>query len=197
MTEAIIVLDDDESVCEYWERQCQRSNLYIQTFQRPADLFASIDQFKTSSNVFIDKNIYGKAIGLKISRRLYFAGYKNLYLSTAEDLKCQPALNWIKGFIGKTPPEWLFTNALTTPLSLMERTHLISQMSPQQLEVYKKRMEQFLCVVHGMDTGAFAGYSIDGFTLPETVIHTWERGITMSLNDDQIKMATDHAWLFC
>jgi hypothetical protein len=190
----IIVLDDDELVCEFWERRCHRSQRKVQTFRCHHELFNAIPQIGKSSTLFIDKNLRGQASGLRVSRHLFAAGFKNLYVSTAEELSLQPRLNWIKGFIGKTPPDWLFGDSITAPLSKTERDELIAQMSPNQLDRYKRRMEHFLDVAHGMDAGAFAGPDLSGFNLPELVMNAWERSITMNLNDEQIKAATDHAW---
>jgi hypothetical protein len=192
----IIVLDDDDLVCVYWERRCQRSRRSIRTFRCQRDLFSALPKIKNSATLFIDKNLDGKSSGLRITRQLFIAGFKNLYVSTAENPNAQPHLSWIKGFIGKIPPDWLFSDSITAPLSKDERQKLLSQMSLHQLEQYKIRMEHFLNVVHGMDAGTFAGPDLNGFNLPELVINAWERGITMCLSDEQIKAATDHAWRF-
>ena len=147
----IIVLDDDELVCDYWERRCQRSRKSIRTFRCQRDLFFALPQIKNSATLFIDKNLRGKSSGLRVTRQLFLAGFQNLYVSTAENLETQPYLNWIKGFIGKTPPDWLFSDSVTAPLSQDERQNLLGQMSLQQMAQYKIRMEHFLNVVHGMD----------------------------------------------
>jgi hypothetical protein len=190
----IVVLDDDELICDFWEKRCHNARRKVSIFRCHRELFGAIPKLPNSSTLFIDKNLQGKSIGIAVSKQLFSAGFKNLYLSTAEDLKLQPAVTWIKGFVGKTPPEWLFRDAITTPLSHEERQYLLAMMSPQQLSQYKSRMSQFLEIIHGSSSGAFAGPDLSGFNIPEIVLNAWERSITMSLSDDQIKSATDHAW---
>lgn len=194
MREDVIILDDDELVCDFWEQTCRRSRRSIRTFRCQKEFFRHTPHIRKSSALFIDKNLDGRASGIHITKRLSIEGFKNLYLSTAESLKNQPKLSWIKGVVGKTPPDWLFYDTITAPLSLQERQNLLDRMSEAQKQQYRRRMEHFLSVVHGQDSGAFAGPDLNGFNLPSCVMNAWERAITLSLTDHQIKDATDHAW---
>lgn len=194
MREDVIILDDDELVCDFWEQTFRRSRRSIRTFRCQKEFFRHAPHIRKSSTLFIDKNLEGKAFGVEITKKLFLEGFKNLYLSTAEPLKSQPKLSWIKGVVGKTPPDWLFYDIITAPLSRQERQNLLDTMSEAEKHQYRQRMEHFLSVVHGQDSGAFAGPDLNGFNLPSRVMNAWERAITQSLTDHQIKVATDHAW---
>jgi len=194
MAEDIILLDDEELVRSYWERRFHHARRAIRIFRDPAQLIEAAASIHHNAMLFIDKNLGKQVSGLSFSKHLFDLGYKTIYVSTAEDLMLQPQVDWIKGFIGKTPPYWLFKNQLTAPLNSAERNALISQMSPQQLETYRQRIQKYLEISYGMDSGAFAGPSLHGFNIPEVVMHTWERAITLSMSDEDIKSATDYSW---
>jgi hypothetical protein len=100
----------------------------------------------------------------------------------------------LKGVVGKKPPEWILEDSFTAPLLEFERRELLGAMTPEDLETYRRKMGQFLEVSYGMDSGAFAGPSLDGFNTPLLVMNAWERAITLGLPDDEIKLRVDHAW---
>lgn len=194
MPTEIVLIDDDESVRSYWERRCQALSKSILTFGKRSDLMRSIVKINQSANLFIDKNFRGKSSGIDLSKFLFRSGFKNLYLCTAEPATAQSAVKWVKGIVGKAPPGWLFEDNLSSPLSFEEREHLISVMSPEQLRVYKTRMEDFLNTLHGQETGLFAGPGLTGFNMPECVMNAWERAITACADDDELRRSIEHAW---
>jgi hypothetical protein len=153
-----------------------------------------ISSINHSATLFIDKNFRGKATGLDLSKFLFRSGFKNLYLCTAEPAAVQGAIKWVKGIVGKVPPDWLFEEILVKPLSFPERERIISTMTPSQLKVYKTRMEDFLNTLHGMDTGLFAGPDLNGFNMPTVVLNAWERAITMGVDDHELRVAVENAW---
>jgi hypothetical protein len=55
-------------------------------------------------------------------------------------------------------------------------------------------MEDFLNTLHGMDTGLFAGPDLNGFNMPVCVLNAWERAITTSVDDHELKTAIENAW---
>ena len=190
----IVLIDDDESVRSYWEHRCHALSKSILTFGKRSDLMRHIASINHSATLFIDKNFKGKATGLGLSKFLFRSGFKNLYLCTAEPTAAQGAVKWVKGIVGKAPPDWIFEEVLAKPLSFAEREQLIATMTPLQLKVYKTRMADFLNTLHGMDTGLFAGPDLNGFNMPTVVLNTWERAITMSFNDPDLRTAVENAW---
>jgi hypothetical protein len=194
MVTEILLIDDDESVRSYWERHCQKLSKSILTFGKRSDLMRSIARINHSAHLFIDKNFKGKATGLDLSKFLFRSGFKNIYLCTAEPKSTQSTVKWVKGTVGKVPPDWLFEENIVKPLSFAERDHLLSTMTPAQLKVYKSRMEDFLNTLHGMDTGLFAGPDLNGFNMPVCVLNAWERAITTSVDDHELKKAIENAW---
>lgn len=194
MPTEIVLIDDDESVRDYWERRCQTLSKSILTFGKRSDLMRSIAKIQQSANLFIDKNFRGKATGINLSKFLFRSGFKNLYLCTAEPAADQGSVKWVKGIVGKVPPDWLFKEILAKPLSFAEREQLISAMSPTQLKVYKARMEDFLNTLHGMDTGLFAGPDLNGFNMPACVLNAWERAITLSADENELRVTIENAW---
>lgn len=194
MSDEIVLLDDEEIVCSHWEHRFRQARRAIRIFRDPSELVKETGTILQSATLFIDKNLGKKTSGLSFSKHLFELGYKNIYVSTAEHFRPNSIPSWILGFVGKTPPYWLFQNQITTPLTTLERTALISQMSEYQLEIYKKRLQHFLEISYGMDSGAFAGPTLDGFNIPDIVMQTWERAITLSMSDEDIKSVTDYAW---
>lgn len=194
MPNEIVLIDDDESVRSYWEHRCLALSKSILTFGTRSDLMRHIASIHHSATLFIDKNFKGKATGLDLSKFLFRSGFKNLYLCTAEPAAAQGAIKWVKGIVGKAPPEWLFEDTLAKPLSVAERDKLIWAMTPSQLKTYKTRMEDFLNTLHGMDIGLFAGPDLNGFNMPTVVLNAWERAITMSADENELKVAIENAW---
>lgn len=194
MSDEVVLVDDEEIVCSHWEHRFRQARRAIRIFRDPSELVKETDTILHSATLFIDKNLRRKTSGLLFSKYLFELGYKNIYISTAEHFRPDSIPAWILGFIGKTPPHWLFQNQVTTPLTSLERASLISQMSDYQMEIYKKRIQQFLEISYGMDSGAFPGPTLDGFNIPDIVMQTWERAITLSMSDEEIKSATDYAW---
>lgn len=190
----IVLIDDDESVRSFWEHRCHALCKSILTFGKRSDLMRHIASINYSATLFIDKNFRGKATGLDLSKFLFRSGFKNLYLCTAEPAEEQIDIKWVKGVVGKSPPDWLFAENLAKALSVTEREQLISTMTPAQLKVYKTRMGDFLNTLHGMDTGLFAGPDLSGFNMPTVVLNTWERAITMSVDDHELRVAVENAW---
>jgi hypothetical protein len=190
----IVLIDDDETVRSYWEHRCHALSKSILTFGKRSDLMRNILNINDSATLFIDKNFSGKATGLDLSKFLFRSGFKNLYLCTAEPAAIQGVVKWVKGIVGKAPPDWLFEETLAKPLSFAEREQLISTMTPLQLKLYKTRMRDFLNTLHGMDTGLFAGPDLNGFNMPTVVLNTWERAITLSVDDNELRLAVENAW---
>jgi len=190
----IVLLDDDEQVCSHWKRRCNQAKRTIRTFRYRRDLWMAINEIHRTATLFIDKNLQGKTTGIAISKYFFKNGFQNIFLSTAEDPKNQPHMPWIRGIVGKTPPPWLFDTDFAKPLARDERDLMLTNMSSAQLAVYKARMEHFLMVAHGQPSGALPGPDFTGFNLPEAVLNAWERGITQSFSDEQIRLSIEDAW---
>ena len=194
MQQQIVLIDDDINVCEHWERRLSRATRRILTFNSARQFNESSGAIPVSSLIFVDQNLSDGVDGVAVSRDLFTNGFRELYLCTSHHPEQFKSLSWIKGVVGKIPPGWLFEDEITSPLSSAERKNLVAGMTSDNLNLYKTRMEHFLNVAHGQDSGVFAGPSMDGFGLPDVVMNAWERAIAQGLSDETIKARVDHAW---
>ena len=194
MSPEIVLIENDELVRSHWERRCARAKKKIRTFRSCQEFYNSIRDFKHDANFFVDKNLGEALSGIELTKSLHNQGYRNIYLCTADTLINIKSIQWIKGVIGKLPPTWILSDNLTAPVCDRERQNQIKQMSQDQVTIYRARIGEFLNIVHGQDSGAFAGQVFSGFDIPELVMNAWERGITHSLSDEEIKRYVDHAW---
>lgn len=192
----IVLIDDDVGIREHWERRVARSEgrLRVRTFASRQQFQLNCRVISPSSLIFVDQHLRGDESGDVITRRLYEAGYQLLYLCTADPEPKLQRVPWIRGVVGKLPPEWLFEDDTTIPLTFTERQQLMARMDDDALSIYRQRMTEFLAVLYGQDSGAFAAPGFDGFSIPSGVMHAWERGITLSLTDAEIKSRVDRAW---
>ncbi len=194
MQQEIILIDDDVMIREHWERRVGRSQARVRTFASRALFQNSRRQVPLTSLIFVDQHFPDGESGDVLARELYEDGYRALYLCTADPNQRLKTLPWIRGVVGKLPPEWLFEDDVTASLTATERQEFIGRMSDAQIKTYQTRMVSFMETAYGQDSGAFAGPSLDGFSTPSAVMNAWERGITMSLSDDEINARVDHAW---
>ncbi len=196
MRQEVILIDDDVMIREHWERRVSRSqhSLRVRTFASRQQFQRSRALIPLSALIFVDQHLQDGEAGDVVARGLYDDGYHALYLCTADPHQKLKTLPWIRGVVGKLPPDWLFEDDITAPVTATERQELTARMNDQALSVYSSRMSEFMGVLYGQDSGAFAGPSLDGFSTPSVVMNAWERGIVLSLNDEDIKARVDHAW---
>lgn len=190
----VILIDDDVQVREHWERRFQRSQKRLLTFDGERSLRNHPGQIALSTMFFVDQEIRGAIQGLDVAKSLHTRGFENIYLCTSHHSGEFARVSWLRGVVGKKPPEWILEDVFTAPLSDFERRELMVVMTSAQLSTYKTKMSYFVDVAYGMDSGAFAGPSLDGFNTPNVVMNAWERAITLGLSDDEIKLRVDHAW---
>ena len=190
----VILIDDDVLVREHWERRFQRSQKRLLTFDGERGLRNYPGKIALSATFFVDQEIQESADGLGVAKSLHARGFENVYLCTSHPGREFASVPWLRGVVGKKPPEWILEDSFTSPVSDFERRELLAAMTPDQLGIYKLKMAKFMDVSYGMDSGAFAGPSLDGFTTPAMVMNAWERAITLGLADDEIKLRVDHAW---
>ncbi len=196
MRHDVILIDDDVMIREHWERRVSRSQqaLRVRTFASRQQFQRSRALIPLHSLIFVDQHLQDGESGDMVTRGLFDEGYEALYLCTADPQQRLRQLPWIRGVVGKLPPEWLFDDDITAPVTATERQQWTMQMDDQAMVVYRSRMNEFMAVLYGQDSGAFAGPGLDGFSMPSAVMNAWERAITLGLSDDDIKARVDHAW---
>ena len=190
----VVLIDDDVSVREHWERRFLRAQKRLLTFDGERGLSAYPGRIALGAMFFVDQEIRFGADGTAIAQSLYNRGFENIYLCTSHPDSDFRNFPWIKGVVGKKPPDWILEDSFTAPLLEAERGEMLARMTAEELESYKVKMKHFMEVSYGMNSGAFAGPPLDGFNTPGVVMNAWERAITLGLSEDETKLRVDHAW---
>lgn len=72
--------------------------------------------------IFIDSDLCDEMPGERFAWSLFDAGFTRLYLATGFDAERFPALPWLKGVLGKDPPDWsLLDHPGDDPLAAVEQ----------------------------------------------------------------------------
>ena len=100
----IVLIDDDKLIRFSWEKFFKENSIDLYCYK-------SIDEFLVSKNnainlnspIFIDSNLGGLIRGEVESEKLFFKGYKNLFIATYYDTHHIVKPSWIKGVLFKDP----------------------------------------------------------------------------------------------
>jgi hypothetical protein len=194
MFESVILIDDDILVRDFWQRRLRRTSSNFRAFAGVDDFNRARQGILRTSAFFVDRHLGEGYSGLDLAHEIYEDGFSNVFLCTEDSDLSLKNLPWISGVIGKTPPSWLTDSQWSTPITSEERASFTKSMSATQQALYQKRMEQFMGVIYGGEGAGLGGLFEDGFGLPQEVLNSWERGILLSLSDEDIKQVTDKAW---
>lgn len=101
-----VLVDDDLLVHEIWKMSAQGKNLTALYFESGKSLLSEVDNLETSTRFFIDSNLSNNEKGENLARELFQLGFQNLYLATGYEPENFKHVYWLKGIVGKEPPNF-------------------------------------------------------------------------------------------
>jgi hypothetical protein len=103
-----VFVDDDPLVRQAWEFRAEGSGKTILLLSTVDELRQRIPALKKSTPIFLDSSLGNGIKGEEFAKELFEQGFKELYLSTGYAASQFAPMPWLKGIIGKEPPEWFF-----------------------------------------------------------------------------------------
>jgi hypothetical protein len=100
----VVLLDDDPLVRMMWKMAAQEQGKRFIAFEKPEALYAEILNLGPKTRVYIDSDLGAAQKGQDIALDLYKRGFTELYLATGYDANALEPMPWLKGIIGKEPP---------------------------------------------------------------------------------------------
>ncbi|MGZ3772578.1 MAG: sensor histidine kinase [Pseudobdellovibrionaceae bacterium] len=99
-----VLLDDDDLVHMSWSYAANESNHTLLSFRSPSELEAYKDKLDPDSAIYIDSSLGNNVKGEDVAKKLFDEGFKNLYLATGYSEDQFPHMSFVKGIVGKEPP---------------------------------------------------------------------------------------------
>jgi len=99
----IVHLDDDPFIRKAWQIDANKNGIKLLSFETYGQLQKQLALLAHDSYFYIDKNLSNGIDGIDISRKLSKTGFKNIFLSTGEDIDISK-YPFIKGISNKISP---------------------------------------------------------------------------------------------
>lgn len=88
-----------------WEIKAKKNGKTIVCFSTAAELREKLGDFHSETVFYIDVQLSSNENGEQFSRELFDLGFSNLFLATGHSADKFTHLSWIKGVVGKSPPQ--------------------------------------------------------------------------------------------
>ncbi|GEM_PF-2397814 len=102
----IVLIDDDLISHMTWNIAAKGSGKKLLAIADPHEFWSYLGNIKQSTPVYIDSNLGNNLKGEVFAKSIYERGFKNIFLTTGFDPTEFSHLNYLKGVIGKTPPNF-------------------------------------------------------------------------------------------
>lgn len=99
-----ILIDDDELITDMWVMQAEIHKKNLIVFNNATAAEKDIFRYDRSAIVYVDSNLGNRVKGEDYAKKLYEAGFKNIYLATAHNASQFSPMYWIKAIVGKDVP---------------------------------------------------------------------------------------------
>ncbi|MCT4641217.1 MAG: ATP-binding protein [Bacteriovoracaceae bacterium] len=108
---SVILIDDDALVRTTWKIAAESRDIKCISYASSSEILSDIESLNKDANVYIDFNLDEESDGVKLAKKLFKFGFKNITLATAEDFskeskKAIMELGIIKKIQGKEIP-WI------------------------------------------------------------------------------------------
>ena len=103
-----ILVDDDELVRMVWTSTASDKGIPFKVYSNADEVMKELHTFSRGSTFYIDSNLENDVKGEDVLKKLFDLGFTNLYLATGYGPEEFRHLEYIKGVLGKEPPDsWL------------------------------------------------------------------------------------------
>lgn len=100
----LVFIDNEPYNIDMWERFAKVKKVKLKTYASTEAFWQEKDRFPLATPIYIDQD-FGESqeMGVAFSRRLYEAGFTELYIATGYMLPSDE-YTWLKGIVSKKPP---------------------------------------------------------------------------------------------
>lgn len=102
----VVLIDDDLISHMTWNIAAKGNGKKLLAIADPHEFWSCLGDIKQSTPIYIDSNLGNNLKGEVIAKSIYDSGFRNIYLTTGFDPTEFSHLSYIKGVIGKTPPNF-------------------------------------------------------------------------------------------
>lgn len=103
-----VLIDDEVFVRESWMLQAESKGVDLYAFAKEEEFFRTCGRLPKSIPIYVDYCLGDQERnGAEVTRDLYALGFENLWLATGYESKELQNLKWLKGVVGKSPPDWI------------------------------------------------------------------------------------------
>ncbi len=102
-----VLVDDHVWIRKGWELSAARSGRRLRTCASMQEFQALQPHLDRATVLFIDSDLCDEMPGERFAWSLFDAGFTTIYLATGFDPDHFHPMPWLRGIIGKDPPDWL------------------------------------------------------------------------------------------
>lgn len=100
----IVLLENDPLVQLIWRTNACKKGIQIHIFSDPAEMLKSLTQFSLNTFFYFDLNLNHEVKGFDIARKVFEAGYKNIFMTTGDETFDYHIFPFLKGKVDKKFP---------------------------------------------------------------------------------------------
>lgn len=102
----VVLVDDHVWIRKGWELAARQAGRRLVTFGSIKEFLEIQADLDRATVLFIDSDLRDEVPGEQFAWRLFDAGFTDIYLATGFDPDRFVPMPWIRGIIGKAPPDW-------------------------------------------------------------------------------------------
>ncbi|HPO95766.1 MAG TPA: HAMP domain-containing sensor histidine kinase [Elusimicrobiales bacterium] len=99
-----VLIDDDPLVRKNWGITAKNKKIKLDSYSSFDEFLNKIDFYGKETEIYIDSDLADGVKGEEVSKKIYYLGFKNIYLETGYEKNKFKNLNHIKDIVSKTPP---------------------------------------------------------------------------------------------
>ena len=100
----LILIDDDSLIHAVWKMAAITAGKHVKMYFTPDDFFKDSADLDSAVPVYLDVSLKNGLRGDVVSKEIYDAGFKEIYLATENEKKRFLNIPWVKSVVGKEPP---------------------------------------------------------------------------------------------
>lgn len=101
-----VLVDDHIWIRKGWELSAAQAGRRLLTCATMQEFLARQAEIDRATVLFIDSDLRDELPGERFAWSLFEAGFRRIYLATGFDPERFPPMPWLRGVIGKDPPDW-------------------------------------------------------------------------------------------
>jgi signal transduction histidine kinase len=100
----VVLIDDDSLARMTWKTAAARAGLKLKVFSTMSGFYREAPTIDRATPIYIDAELADGMNGAEESVKVRDLGFQEIYLATGHDASRFPAMNHLRGIVGKEPP---------------------------------------------------------------------------------------------